>query len=386
MLFFNPYKQYLIFNLVIIILYVFQLSNLYHPTLSFCFYYLSILFFFFLLSLKHNGSTRCCLNFWKTIIEVRDPAFYDCVMVCLFLIGISANVYQIIKYGFPLLLENKVDRIHGDHYVQYLVNLLTMSSMMAYVGMREKILRRYGLYFFILVMSVFNLVIWLNRGAFSLIVLIIIYYEYIKAMTGGKLKNFYFKLILYSSLFLLFFGYIGDLRVEYVMENIFKHTINEHYGMDENYPSWFVWIYIYITSPLENIRRILVDQSPHEYTLGLKMVYPFVAPLFKMIFAQNRGLYPPLDEEAGLNVSSYMESAIMDFDLAGPYVYMIYLFIVLRIGQISLRKGVYGLLCYVSAINMSLWMVFVNSLAIGPFMISYLFFLALAWRKDVKIR
>ena len=114
------------------------------------------------------------------------------------------------------------------------------------------------------------------------------------------------------------------------------------------------------------------------------MVYPFVAPIVKGIFFESTNIFPYLDKTlpVGLNVSTYFESALIDFGYIGPYIYMIYISIFFRLCKFFCTKNIFGLLADISLIQMSLWMVFVHAFAIGPFMINLLFFLIVAWIVD----
>lgn len=187
--------------------------------------------------------------------------------------------------------------------------------------------------------------------------------------------------ILLGAVFL--FGLIGDLRIQVVLETFYHMTVNELYGMSEIFPSGFVWTYMYITSPLENASRIFMEQSVWEYHFGLNMIYPFIAPLSRMIFDQRFDLFPPLQEEAGLNTSTYMIDAFNDFGYVGPYIYMCYLAFIYFIGCRAMRHNIYGIFCYLCAVDMGVWMIFANSVAIGSKMMVFLFFLFMTYRENV---
>lgn len=380
---FNPYIQYFVFNIIILFLYIIKLSRLYNPQIDFIIYYFSILLFFLLCSVKEIFKQSVYEKKIECYFNLKSKKLFINVIYLLFIIGFLANIWQVMNYGMPFLEENKLGRNKEGHYIQYLVNFLLMSSSMSYIAIRENFQSMKKM-IIIFILSNINLFVWLNRGAFTLQLITILIYEYIKAKEKRKIKIFVCKFCFFSIIFIMVFSYVGNIRSEYVLESIFKYTINEHYKMDAVYPTWFVWIYIYITSPLENMNRILEEQVPHQHTLGMRMIYPFVAPLFKLTFDSPTNLKPSLEYEAGLNVSTYMVDAITDFGMIGPYIYMIYLIFILRLGQISLKKGIYGMLTYASAMNIALWLSFANAFAIGPFMIAFLFFLFMAWIRDIK--
>ena len=71
-------------------------------------------------------------------------------------------------------------------------------------------------------------------------------------------------------------GYIGDLRLKYVLENIYFKTLKDLYLMKYDLPNWFIWIYIYITSPLENARYAIENITLEKYTMFNQLFYPFI--------------------------------------------------------------------------------------------------------------
>ena len=290
--------------------------------------------------------------------------------------GTFANIYEYVHVGWPIFLQNKVGRGEVLHYVHYITNLLMYVMPVSYYLFRksDSFYRKIVL-LLVFLLSFAQLFVWLNRGFITLTLLFIVYNELIIAYKNNTLAGFLKKTLMLFVLFIAFFGYLGDMRVSYVMENIYGHSINFHYGMSEFWPTSFVWFYIYASSSLENFRHILFEQEVSQLKYGLLLIYPFVAPLFKVIFGEKVETYPYLDDIAGLNVSTFMSDAVNDFGMIGPYIYVVYMIFFLTLAIKLYSRGVFGLLFLISVLNMSFWMLFVNGFAIGPFMIGTLLFL-----------
>jgi hypothetical protein len=385
--------MFLLFNLIILLMYWFGLSSLYSGSNTlFVLYYLSLLLFYFVLSLNYFNSFKKYNNKvnLKTILTIDDKKLYIKLVVFLFLVGFLANLYLILRYGLPFLNENLVSKgVDSDlsrkiHYIMYLVNFLIISAMMAYIGIKNYKGYKKSIMAIILIISFVSLSIWLSRGFASVIMLTIIIYEFINALYYNKITKYIIIWIFVVLCFLLFFTYLGNLRLEFVINELYGMTLNDFWGMSNKYPTWFVWLYIYFTSPLENANQ-LFGQTVLQHKYGMLLFYVFVAPIHKYLFLSKTSLYPVLEANAGLTVSTFIIDAITDFGYSGPYIYIGVLFMMMRIGQLSLDKGIYGLLCYISTINMALWMIFTNAMSIGPFMIIFLFFLIMAWRKNIKL-
>jgi hypothetical protein len=321
-------------------------------------------------------------------LTIDDKTLYIKLVVLIFLIGFLTNLFLLSRYGLPFLGENLVsldpDISTQIHYPMYLVNLLIISSMMGYIGIKNYTGCKKFLMIFIFIISFISLSVWLTRGFASVIMLTIIIYEFTRALYYNRLTKYIMKGFLLFIIFILFFSFVGNLRLEYVLKEVYGQSLNEFWGMSNKYPKWFVWLYIYITSPLENASQ-LMSQSVTQYKYGMLLFYVFVAPIHKYFFMTRTNLYPALFDTAGLNASTFMIDAITDFGYIGPYIYIVALFLIMRIGQLSLDKGIYGLLCYISTINIALWMIFSNAIAVGPFMITFLFFLIMTWRKHIQL-
>lgn len=379
----NPYIQYLSFNGFVLLLYLCQLSSFYDIQYEFILYFISVLLFFGLITRKLYNNHDQYLGKIENLLCIKDKRSFCWIIWITFFIGTIASIYQVYAYGATILQENKVGHISGSHYIGYLVDCLQISLAMAYTGIRLKTTRFIFLLKVICVVSIGLLLIRMNRGAFSFSLLVMIYLSFFHASLDHRMLQWKRKMSFILFVVVVLFGFIGDLRLEVVLETFYRMTINELYGMSEVFPSPFVWVYMYLTSPLENASRIFMEQSVWDYHLGLNMIYPFVAPLSKMIFDRRLDLFPPLQEEAGLNTASYMIDAFNDFGYVGPYIYMCYLALIYFIGCRARHHNIYGVFCYLCAVDMGLWMIFGNGLALGSKMMMFLFFLFMTYRENV---
>ena len=179
------------------------------------------------------------------------------------------------------------------------------------------------------------------------------------------------------------FGYIGDMRMEYVLENVYKRTINEHYQMSPYIPSGILWVYIYLTSPLENAAYSIINQS-YDFTFFNNLFYPFIK-LFNNLIGNGdeykkwlesvEGFTPYLEKKVGLNVSSFIPEAMQDLGYLGVIIY-IAIFLALAYFSVALIKkkikisSIGAITIYSNVISILAWSVFVNSLKIPMLVIN----------------
>ena len=293
----NSYCIYILFNLIMLVLYWLRLSSLYSESNTlFIFYYLSLILFFIVLSIKYFNSFNkySYKSNLKAILTIDNKNLYIKSAVLLFLVGFLTNLYLVLKYGLPFIAENLVDRdpdlFKTIHYPMYLVHLLIISAMMGYIGIREYKGYKKILMIVVFIASFLSLSVWLARGFASVIMLTIIIYEFVRALYSNNLTKYLLIGIVSVVIFVFFFNYIGNLRLEYVLKYIYGETLNEYWGMSNKYPTWFVWFYIYFTSPLENANH-LFSQSVTQYKYGMLLFYLIIAPIHKYMFLDKTNLF-----------------------------------------------------------------------------------------------
>lgn len=131
-----------------------------------------------------------------------------------------------------------------------------------------------------------------------------------------SLKMFWKVAVVFVGLFLLF-GYIGDLRSG-------RESIIELASPVFDYPDWlpsaFIWFYIYICTPINNV-NFNIDISPHYFpieTLG-----SFIPAVLrdKVLDAVDATSAWSVANES-FNVSSLFQSLVSDFGVAGSVVFL----------------------------------------------------------------
>ena len=130
---------------------------------------------------------------------------------------------------------------------------------------------------------------------------------------------------------IVLFGYLGDNRSEAVSNNNFTSNFvkTEYMEVADRLPSGFVWVYLYATTPLNNIVGSINDIQPtynFEHTL-ISLVPSFIRDNMQLQASSNRGV--TLYEEA-FNVSSYFANFLNDFGLVGTifFIALLQIFIV----------------------------------------------------------
>lgn len=389
-IFVDAIKLMIILWLVNIALYNLKLSSHYNPNLIMNIIVILICIVFFIGSRKaFLVEDDILLNMEKMKSDKDSFLIYSLIINLVFIIAFITFWLNVKKYGLAILSQNKINKQQMDHYSAYIVYMLVLCAQAKYILFRinKKIPD-----LIVFLLSIGTLVLTLNRGPIAFILAAMYIYELFSlikiknSISKKRLYIIYSILILAFIAFLQFFGYIGDMRMEYVLEHVYHRTINEHYGMSEAIPSGFLWGYIYLTSPLENAAFSLMNQSVH-LTYFNNLLYPFIkffanilgsGESYKMWLKEKASYVPYLDDKIGLNVSSFIPEAMQDFGYIGVIVYVsIFLFLAyVSIKMIKSRRltSIGSTIIYANILNMLLWSVFGNSLKI-PVLILNIFFI-----------
>ena len=384
-----------------IALYNMQFSDLYNPSWQINIMVLAIVLIFVIVSKKiYLTETDIIENLEEIEKDKENYKLYNLIINLVFLIAVIVFCINVKKYGLAILSENKINKQPMDHYSGYIVYMLVLCAQFKYV-----IFRSYKriLDLCVLVISIGVLILTLNRGPIAFIVAAIYIYEIFNLVriknqiSKRKLYLIFIVLISVFLVFLQFFGVMGDMRMEYVLENVYKTTINEHYGMSRFIPSGFLWGYMYLTSPLENAAYAIMNQTV-EFTYFNNLLYPFVK-LFANIFGfgdqykewliEKQGYVPYLEGEVGLNVSSFIPEAMQDLGYLGLAVYIVLFILIAYFAVKLIRKkkitAIGSILIYINVLNILLWSVFGNSLKIPMLILNILFILFVEFLKNKKI-
>lgn len=375
-----------------IALYNLRLSKLYNPSWQINLIVIIIALIFYVLSRK--------ISLEKTDVElsIRDMEedknsynIYCIISTCIFIVSMAVFLYNIKKYGLAILAENKINKQRFDHYAGYIIYLLVLVAQIKYILFRIK-KNIWELLLFAL--SLGALILTLNRGPLMYIAVTIYLFELFNLV---RIKDKINKKLLYAIYALLIggvilaitaFGYIGDMRMEYVLENVYKRTINEHYQMSEYIPSGLLWVYVYLTSPLENASYSIINQS-YDLTFFNNLFYPFIK-LFNNLIGNGegyknwlqsvRGFSPYLEKKVGLNVSSFIPEAMQDLGYIGVIVYIAIFLALAYFSLVLVKKKIKisslgAITIYSNVISILAWSVFVNSLKIPMLVINIMMIL-----------
>lgn len=369
-----------------LILYNLRVSTLYNPNIYINIVVGAILVTFFLLSrkvlLEENDIKLVFSNF-----EERDHyKIYSRIADFIFIIATLVFIYNVYKHGLEILEANKVDKQEIDHYAGYIIYMLVLVSEIKYI-----LFRRYKNVkdFLILLGSTSILFLTLNRGPITFLFITIGIYEvfnFINIKSTLSKKQVYLTYGLLASLvvvFIWFFGYIGNIRMEYAFEKVYKTTLWKHYGVNEMIPSGLVWVFLYLTSPLENVAFSLTNQVVN-LTYFNNLFYPFIKLGATLLgkgeeykaWVLTRATYiPHLEKTAGLNAASFIPDAFQDFGIVG---FVVYLGIYLLIAYFSIKiikskikiTPITKMLIYTNTLSLLLWSVFTNSFRISILIIN----------------
>lgn len=120
--------------------------------------------------------------------------------------------------------------------------------------------------------------------------------------------------VLFIAAFLIF-GYLGDIRSGR------DHIINLAAPSFE-YPDWlpsaFIWIYIYLSTPLNNV-NYNIDISPNYFPL--ETAGSFIPSFAREAFLGAIGASRQWDLATSFNVSSLLQSFLTDFGVSGAIVF-----------------------------------------------------------------
>lgn len=153
-------------------------------------------------------------------------------------------------------------------------------------------------------------------------------------------KNF-FKIFFGIIIFIIIFGLIGDSRngeLKQFTTSTFVST--EYESVAEYIPSGFVWVYLYATTPINNI---VINVNKLNPQFGFKYSLNGLIPSFirDKIFSESDKYALILDDDA-FNVSSYFANYLFDFGIAGAVIFAGFLQFITVISFFSAKSGRIG--------------------------------------------
>lgn len=383
------------------ILYNFKLSNLYSPTIEINLITFSIFGGFLILSRYTKLKDQ---DIKEIAREFEDDSFYKIYSILstiIFVVGTVVFIYNVIKHGFRITASNKIDKQDMDHYGAYFVYMLILAGEIKYLLFRnyKKVIDA-----IIFVGTILVLALTLNRGPIGFLFITIGIYEVfnfinIKENISKKKKyGIYAGFFALIAGFIWFFGYVGNMRMEYVLRAVYKRTLWQHYGVSIMIPSGLLWVYMYLTSPIENVAYALANQHSIGNAFLSNLFYPFIKFIANIFGCGNqfkdwlisRGAYTPyLEKKVGLNAMTFIPESFQDGNVVG---FIIYLLIYILLAYIAIRiikskkdyTPVGRILIYTNIVSMLLWSIFVNSFKI-PILILNIFLLLFV-EKFIRVR
>lgn len=327
-------------------MYNIQLSGLYNPTWQINLVVMIICSIFLIVGFKSYITEKDVINIVRDLKDdKRSIKIYSNFTNVIIVIALLLFLVSVYKNGLAILSENKINKQQLGHYSAYIIYMLAFCAQLKYILFR---INKKKIDLLLFLISIGTLVLTLNRGPIAFIVAAIYIYEIYnlinvrKNISNKKFIAMIAALVILLIIFLEFFGYIGDLRMKYVLENIFHKTINEHYQAPDWMSSGSLWSYIYLTSPLENASHSIINQSV-DFTFFNNLLYPFIklganilglGASYKAWIMGRVGYTPYLQDSVGLNVSSFIPQAMQDLGYIGLIVYV---FIYVGIAYFSIR-------------------------------------------------
>lgn len=123
-----------------------------------------------------------------------------------------------------------------------------------------------------------------------------------------------------ASLSFLVFGYLGDIRSG--RDNIISLS-QPSFNYPEWLPSAFIWVYLYITTPLNNVNHN-IDISPNYFpweTIGT-LIPSFVRGEFMSLMGARNNEWELVTNS--FNVSSLLQAFIIDFGILGSIIFSLF--------------------------------------------------------------
>lgn len=376
-------------------LYDLQLSRLYHPTIWLNLICGIVIVNFLFFSICYKNDVKKIRELFQ-LIKKPKKKYMICLILTfmLFLFAFYSNFKSGFLRGF-LEYKGVADSISYSYFFMAGAPV----AVTFYILFRiEKTIYKKSIYLLLCVASIFMVASNLSRGPLFLICFGVLFYEtYRYTCKSGnlKLKNKQlFFIALGGFAFIFMFGYLGDARTSVM----FGETAAQHYKMSEKMPSGLVWIYIYITSPLENVRYILQDVKLEGFCWFNNLfyaVFKFLANLVGQgenyrLFVENLPhTVPYLWSRYGLNVGSFILDAYEDLGYIGFLVYLMFYNLIAWISHSivisSKLDNLTKILMIPFLFQLSIWSIFENSIFGVTAVWTDLLFIYI-WHKSQKIR
>lgn len=353
-------------------LYNLKLSNLYTPDLMVNFIGTIVIINFILLNIFLPIKSRTIIRIFDNIKLPKEGFLFSLYFT--FFLGVLSFVKNLNAGLLRFFISNK--GIRADISLSYFFHSLVVVSICFYIlGREEKKIYKKIWYFILFLISSFLEFTNLARGPLVFIGIGILFYELYKYIIKRKTIKFKIKqivlIIILAFIAVWAFGAIGDSRTK----NMFGTTATNYYKMTKNFPSGFTWIYIYLTSPLENLRYSLSNCIIDNYSFFNQLLYPiikFIANLigrgdaYREFVNSFDSMNPYLWDLVGLNMSTFITSAFLDAGFLGLFIYLIaYDLIAYFLNKIIVSKNINSIskiIIIPLILQIPVWSIFTNSI------------------------
>lgn len=366
-------------------LYDLCLSKLYNPTLIVNVVSIAIVLNFIGLSYAIPSDIDRVRDIYTNVVADKRKSLSFIIVAIVMILGIVSFIVNLKSGQLRLFLKNK--GVYTDLKLSYFLNAMVVTAILFYYLFRTRNKHKL-VYLGLCLFSTFLIGANMSRGHILYILTGIGLFELFNYTAKKKRKKISLKLfviiLVAFAAFVIMFGSVGQARTA----TIFVNGTNSKYEMKYNLPTGLTWIYIYLSSSLENVSYTLSNQilSFSDYSYFQKLFYPFIKFAANLIGKGNAyvtylGIYnkvqPVLATQYGLNVSTFISDAYSDFGYLGIVVY---LFFYDLIGWLNHKiiishkiKNIYKGIIFSILIQISLWSAFGNSVfAIAGFWVNIL--------------
>jgi oligosaccharide repeat unit polymerase len=163
-----------------------------------------------------------------------------------------------------------------------------------------------------------------------------------------------FKIVIVLISFITIFGLIGDNRSENTETRFTDKFISDQYqGVGDILPSGFVWVYLYATTPINNIVFNIENLNP-QYNFYYTFAALIPSFLREKFYPKNNSGTLVLYEEA-FNVSSYFSNYLFDLGITGTIIFVSFLQFIICIIYFSAKSMKVGSIISYTAVFYALF-------------------------------
>jgi oligosaccharide repeat unit polymerase len=202
----------------------------------------------------------------------------------------------------------------------------------------------------------------LGRGIFlGAVFQIVFVYLQVKPLSSRKI------VLLLSVMYIIvfMFGFIGDTRQT---GNPFNYLVDPRYKqLFESLPSGFLWVYIYVTSPMSNL--IVNIETINPSFAPIQTLSALLPSVLRDKFTT--GVEDPFELiDTNLNVSTFYSNFLSDYGVFGAFLLIAVLQLIITLLYFNVRKGrVQFMIAYSVVSQCIIFSVFVNLFLLQTYII-----------------